>query len=113
VIGYPVCYANLLYLPWALGKYRLCDNKPTALFSDNQEILKLKNNPIFHERTKHIDVHCHFIRQLVEYGEAELKYCPTQVQIVDILTKSLSPNYFVRFTDKLSVVCSITIKGRC
>jgi hypothetical protein len=46
-------------------------SKPTLLFCDNQGVLKLAKNPVFHEHTKRADVHCHYIRQLVENGSIE------------------------------------------
>jgi hypothetical protein len=76
-------------------------------------VIKLAKNPIFHERTKHVDVHCHFIRQLVEDGSIKLQYCPTEDQTADILTKSLGLEKYVKFWDKLGVVSRLTIKGGC
>ena len=51
----------LLYL-------QMQQTKPTPIFFDNQGVIKLAKNPVFHERTKLVEVHCHFNRQLVEDG---------------------------------------------
>jgi hypothetical protein len=64
-----------------------CD--PTALREDNQSCIALTENPVFHERTKHIDVKFHVIRNYVEQGFIKLKYCPTKDQLADLLTKAL------------------------
>ena len=69
-------------------------------------------NRVFHEYTKRIDVHCHFIRQLVEDDEVELQYCKEE-QILDIFTKSLGLDKFVKLRDKLGVFSRMTIKGGC
>jgi len=50
---------------------------PTTLFVDNKSIIKLARNPVFHERTKHVDVRCHYIHQLVEDETIDLQYVPT------------------------------------
>ena len=87
------------------------------MFRDNQGVIKLAKNLVFHERTKHVEVHCHFIRKLVEDGledgSMELQYCPTEDQIVDILTKALGCEKYVKFRDKLDVVSRLTIKRGC
>jgi hypothetical protein len=102
-----------VWLRRILGDLMLEQTKPTILFCDNQGVLKLAKNPVFHECTKHIDVHCHFIRQLVEDDEVELQYCTTQEQTADIFTKPLGPDKFVKFRDKLGVFSRMTIKGGC
>ena len=87
--------------------------KPVPLLCDNQGVMKLAKNPVFHENTKHVDIHCHFIRKLVEDGSIELQYCPTEDQTADILIKALGHEKYVKFWDKLGVVSRLTIKGGC
>jgi hypothetical protein len=56
---------------------------------DNQGAMKLAKNPVFHARTKHIEIHHHFIRERVVEGEIGLQYINTNSQPADILTKPL------------------------
>lgn len=58
-------------------------------------------NLVFHERTKHIDVHFHLIGQLVEDRVVELQYCPIQDQIVDIPTKYLGLDNVVKLRNEM------------
>lgn len=92
---------------------KMQQTKPTPLLCNNQGVLKLAKKLIFHECTKHVEIHCHFIRQLVEDGCIELHYSPIEDQTVDIFTKTLSPKKHVKFKDKLGVVGRLTIKGGC
>lgn len=71
------------------------------IFVDNQSALKLSKNPDFHKRTKHIDVHHHFIRQKYESGEIDICYVKSQNQQADILTKSLVKEKFIPFRSKI------------
>jgi hypothetical protein len=61
-------------------------------------------NPIFHDRSKHIEIHYHFIHDYVQRGEVELQYISIDEKVVDILTKALRKDTFVFFRDKLGVV---------
>jgi len=83
----------------------------TSLFSDNQGVLKLAKNPMFDEQTKHIELHCHYIRQLVEDGSIQLLYVPTSEQPTDIFTKPLGPDKFVKLKGSIGVVNRLNIKG--
>jgi hypothetical protein len=62
---------------------------PTTIHVDNQSAIAIARNPEFHDRTKHIEVRYHFLRQVVDGGEVELEYVPTGDQIADALTKGL------------------------
>jgi hypothetical protein len=61
----------------------------TVLYGDNQGSIALAKNPVYHARTKHIDVQHHFIRNLVEGKEIDLEYVHTSQNIADVLTKPL------------------------
>ena len=57
--------------------------------------IQLANNPVYHSKTKHIDLVTHYIRDLVADGIITLEYCPTEKQAADIFTKSMTEAKFV------------------
>ena len=78
----------------------------TTLFSDNQLAIALTKEHQYHARTKHIDVHFHFIRWIVEEGKIRLIYCPTDEMVADILTKALPSTKVKHFAHELGLVLS-------
>src|SRR5450432_4798098 len=62
---------------------------PQIILADNQSAIKLSKNPQHHNRTKHIDVRYHFIRECSQDGLIKLAYIPTTEMVADILTKAL------------------------
>ena len=81
-----------------------CDvDSPTVIYEDNHGAIELSKNPKFHNRTKHIDINHHFIRERVLSKEILVNYCPTDNMTADIMTKGLSRNKFEKFRDLLSV----------
>ena len=65
---------------------------PLVMLCDNQSAIALAKNDTFHQRTKHIDVGHHFIREQIEWGHITIRYVPTAEQDADILTKFISLN---------------------
>ena len=63
--------------------------QPPALKVDNQPAIALAKNPVLHDRSKHIDVKFHFLRDCVEEGQVVIEFVDTKRQLADILTKSL------------------------
>ena len=61
-----------------------------AVMGDNQSSIALANNPVFHARTKHIDIQHHYVRDEVLQGRIKLSYIPTEDMLADGLTKALS-----------------------
>ena len=87
---------------------------PTIIHCDNQSCIKLSENPVFHDRSKHIEIIYHFIRDWVQRGAIQLQYIPTDEQVADILTKSLLRAKHVYFRDKMGVVSNtFLVKREC
>lgn len=74
-----------------------------CIVTTSQQI-HLAKNPIFYARTKHVEVHYHFIREKVLQVEINLKYIDTENQVADLFTKSLSINKFGRFRLQLGMI---------
>jgi hypothetical protein len=76
---------------------------PICLYSDSQSSLKLAVNPLFHKRTKHIDVRHHFVRECVFDDKVKLQYVPTSNMPADLLTKGLCANKHYKFLSLLGI----------
>ena len=61
----------------------------TTIFCDNHGALKLAENPVFHKRSKHIDIRYHFVREVLKAGELKLNHVPTENMLADLMTKAL------------------------
>jgi hypothetical protein len=70
---------------------------------DNQSCVKLTENLVFHDRSKHIEIKYHYIWDMLQRGDVELQYISTDEQIAYILTNPLSRVKYEYFMDKLEV----------
>jgi hypothetical protein len=79
--------------------FDLFDQTPesTTIYCDNRTCIRLSEHPVFHERSKHIEIKYYFIRDKVQEGEVKLEYIPTDEQTANILTKPLSRIKFAYF----------------
>jgi hypothetical protein len=84
-------------------KYKSPDVDCIRIYGDNQAALQLTENPSYHQRTKHIAVKYHFIRDERSKGRIRLWYCPTKDMKADGLTKSLAPIKHKAFVQQLGL----------
>lgn len=80
---------------------------------NNQSAIHLIKNPVLHKRTKHIQIHYHFIREKVQSKEIEVLYVPTELQLADICTKPLPRDRFKKLCDLIRIIdmCSKYLSG--
>ena len=76
----------------------------TEILCDNQSCIKMSENPVFHDGSKHIEILYFYIRDMIQKGAIKLQYVSTDEQVADVLTKPLSWVKFKHFRDKLGVV---------
>ncbi|GJR46729.1 ribonuclease H-like domain-containing protein [Tanacetum coccineum] len=77
----------------------------TLVYCDNVSVVYLSCNPVQHQRTKHIEIDIHFVRDLVAAGQVRVIHVPSRYQFADIFTKGLSSALFEEFRSSLSVRC--------
>jgi hypothetical protein len=69
----------------------------TVILCDNQSCIKMTENPVFHDKSKHIEIRYHYIRDMVQRGAIKLRYVSMDEQVADVLTKPLSRVKFEHF----------------
>ncbi|GJR92956.1 ribonuclease H-like domain-containing protein [Tanacetum coccineum] len=75
----------------------------TLVYCDNVSAVYLSTNPVQHQRTKHIEIDIHFVRDYVASGQVRVLHIPSQFQYADIFTKGLSSALFLEFRSSLNV----------
>jgi hypothetical protein len=93
-----------VWLGRLLAEIRGEDVDTVTLKIDNMSAIQLSRNPVFHERSKHIDTRYHYIRQCIEEGRVQVEAVNTNDQLADILMKSLGRDRFVELRTKIGIV---------
>ena len=92
---------ELIWLKHLLQELRFRNDEQMKLICDNQTVLHISSNPVFHERIKHIEVDCHFIREKIASGIMTTSFVNSNDQLTDIFTKSLRGPRIKYICDKL------------
>lgn len=109
-----ITVCEVIWLRQLLEDLGLKHQVTTPVFCDNQAALAISANPVHHEKTKHVDIDCHFIRDKATGGVIQPTYVSTTHQLADIFTKQLSVNQHNFLLHKLGVASSHSqLEGEC
>ncbi|KAI5055672.1 hypothetical protein GOP47_0029193 [Adiantum capillus-veneris] len=75
-----------------------------TIYTDSQSALVVARNLVFHARTKHIEVHYHYVKERLSAGEISLAFVPTKDNLVDLFTKALSREKLKAFHKALGLL---------
>jgi hypothetical protein len=97
------CTKEAIWLRHLLSELQLIKSTATEIFVDNQSTIKLVHNPVFHQRTKHFELHYHFSREKFEEGVIAVSHVSSKEMPADIFTKPLSRVKFEECRNRLGV----------
>jgi len=95
---------EIIWIRSILNELQIKFTAPMKLFCDNKSAISIANNPVQHDRTKHVEIDRHFIKEKLERGEICMPFVPTSEQLADVLTKGLYRQKFEDFISKLGMI---------
>nr|GEX07499.1 retrovirus-related Pol polyprotein from transposon TNT 1-94 [Tanacetum cinerariifolium] len=95
--------SEILWVRWLLTGMQVQLTTPTSLFCDNQAARHIANNPVYHERTKHVEMDCFFVRERVETRDIETKPIESKLQLADLLTNGLGTQQLRSLLNKMGI----------
>ena len=99
---------ELIWLSRMVNDLQVAEPSVPVLYCDSTAALHIAKNPVFHERTKHIDRDCHSIREKLVRGQLKTLHVWTENQLADPFTKALYPALFHRFMSKMGFLNILT-----
>jgi hypothetical protein len=95
---------ELMWLRILLFELRLLDDGPLKLCCDNQAAINLVHNPVQHDRTKHVEIDRHFIKEKIDKGILQVSFVKSIDQVADVLTKGVNGVSFMKLCDKMGLI---------
>ena len=95
---------EMLWLKHLLEDLGFAQKVHMPMYCDNQSAIYIAKNPVFHDRTKHIEVDCHLVRDDVMKNIISTPFTPSAEQLADVLTKAVSSKVFSILCNKLGMI---------
>ena len=102
--------SEVVWLEGLLQDLNVFVHQPITLFCDNTSAQHIAENPVLHERTKHIKLDVHYVRENVQSSFLKLQHVSSGLQLADIMTKALSADQHHFLSLKLGLVPSSSTK---
>lgn len=93
-----------IWLQRLLDDLYYSEQRTTTIYEDNKSVPKMIVDERLSNRTKHIDIRTHFVKDYVKKGVVNIEYCPTEEMIADLFTKGLAKEKFNKFRDKCNLI---------
>ncbi|KAF5455018.1 hypothetical protein F2P56_024637 [Juglans regia] len=105
---------EIQWLLYAMQDLAINHQQPTLVYTDSKSALSIATNPVQHERTKHIQIDCHLIREKLQQNIIKLFHVPSRLQLADILTKPLGSLPFHHALRKMNILnIHVHLEGGC
>ncbi|XP_026451234.1 uncharacterized protein LOC113351469 [Papaver somniferum] len=101
----PHTTSEIVWLRWLLSDMGVYLSEPTPLFCDNKTAIHIAHNDVFHERTKHVEIDCHFVRHHYKKRTIGLHYANSELQIAYLFTKTYPSKRLQFLSSKLNMCC--------
>lgn len=97
---------QVLWLRKIMCDLHMEQKESIEIFVDNQVVIAISNNPVFHRKTKHFNIKFYFLREVQQNGEVTLVYCKSEDQQADLFTKPLPVSKFELLRQSIGVCIS-------
>ena len=100
-VAHGIC--EVLWIRRLLEELKISNQLPMRVYCDNKAAISIAHNPVLHDRTKHVEIDKHFIKEKLEEGLICMPYMPTTEQVADVLTKGLPTRMYDKLIGKLGM----------